>query len=306
MQQASSSVVNAKPGRRGSSGNGGALALSERDDLVLRAIYDLHFLTAEQVCRLYFRFPSSLTHVREILKALSDAGYLQRLKMPSSQDGVKPFVYTLARAGVRYLKQAGFTEFPRVSPSEHVEHSWLFLEHTMGINDIVIAAKKLSELEPRFVLADFLHERVLKRRPVEVTTPEDGTVRVIPDLWLDLHIDEAARASIALEYDRATVSPAAWQRKIRALIAFADGPYQQAYGSESLTLAIATTGGDHHADLLRGWIEHELEHAGRREESELFLITALPEPSALDPRTFFLSPAWMQPFGTHPVALLQA
>src|SRR5690349_16372703 len=108
--------------------------LSERDGLLLQAIYDLHFLTAEQVTRLYFS-PGSLTHVRVILKGLADAGYLSRLKMPTSQDGIKPYVYTLGKSGVRYLKAAGFTEFSRVSPSEHLSHSFLFLEHTLGIND---------------------------------------------------------------------------------------------------------------------------------------------------------------------------
>jgi protein involved in plasmid replication-relaxation len=276
--------------------------LSERDDLILRAVYDLHFLTAEQLCSLYFS-SGSLTHVREILKNLSDGGYLQRLKMPSSQDGVKPFVYTLARLGVRYLKAAGFTEFARVSPSEHLEHSFLFLEHTLGVNDIIIATKLLSVQEPRYVLADFLHERVLKRKPVKVTTTTDGVMSIVPDLWLDIHIANTSRASIALEYDRDTVSPASWRRKIRGLLVFAEGAYQEAYGSESLTIAIATTGGSRRSEQIRSWIEHELEKAGRKQDSDLFLVTAVTE-GEQDPHEFFMSRTWIQPFGKDPVALL--
>lgn len=277
--------------------------LSERDDLLVRAVYDLHFATAEQMARLYFS-RSSLNHVREIMKNLADAGYLQRLKLPTSQDGVKPFVYTLARAGVRYLKAAGYTEFARVSPSEHVEHSYLFLEHTLGVNDIIIAAKLLTDQLPRYQLADFLHERVLKRRPVQVTTAQDGVISIVPDLWLDMHIAQTSRASIALEYDRSTVSPNAWRRKIRGLLVFAEGAYQDAYGSDCITIAIATTGGSGRAAQIRSLIEQEVDKAGRRQDGELFLVTALPE-GDVDPQAFFLNPIWRQPFAADPVPLLE-
>ncbi len=276
--------------------------LSERDDLILRAVHELHFVTVDQITRLYFS-AGSLTHVREILKGLCDASYLRRLKMPSSQDGGKPWVYTLARAGMRYPKSVGVKEFGRVSPSEHVEHSYLFLAHTLGVNDIVIGAKLLQEEAPAYVLADFLHEWELKRRPVQVKTSKDGAMAIVPDLWLDMHIGGTARASITLEYDRGTVSPAAWQRKIRGLMAFADGPYQEAYGSESLTIAIATTAGEHRAQQIRSWIEHELELANRRQDGELFLVMALPEQS-FDANAFFLTPIWQQPFGAQLVTLL--
>lgn len=276
--------------------------LSERDGLLLQAIYDLHFLTAEQVTRLYFS-PGSLTHVRVILKGLADARYLSRLKMPTSQDGIKPYVYTLGKIGVRYLKAAGFTEFPRVSPSEHLSHSFLFLEHTLGINDIVIAAKLLTEQDSRYVLADFLHERVLKKRPVTVTTPTDGRMSMVPDLWLDMHITGTSRASIALEYDRSTVSPAAWRKKIRGLLVFAEGAYQESFGSESLTIAIATVGASQRAEQIRSWIEDELKKAGREQDSNLFLLLNIPD-GEIDPVQFFTQPIWMQPLSAQPVALL--
>lgn len=297
MEQAASSPRNTAGQRNISRG-----ALTERDDLLLRAIYELQFVTTEQMTRLYFS-PGSLTHVRVVLKQLTDGGYLHRLRMPSDQDGVKPWVYTLGRLGIRYLNAAGYREFARYRPSEQKAHSYLFLAHTLGIGDVVIAAKLLSERVPDYVLADFRHDRMLKRTPVEVSTPEDGKIGIVPDLWLDWHIGGTSRASIALEYDRATEEQRQWRRKIRGLIAFANGPYQEAYGSESLTIAIGTTGGVQRAEVIRGWLEQELKHAGREQDGEIFVVSALPS-GELDPVEFFTHPRWIQPFQTQAVPLL--
>lgn len=289
------------------SGNNGrtqrVVGLSERDDALIRAVYDFHYLTVDQVTRLFFS-RGSLEHVRVVLKELAEKGYLDRMKMPSSQDGVKPYVYTLGRKGIRYLKTvAGYSEFARFRPSEEREHSYLFLAHTLGVNDVLVAAKQLSVRNPDYVLADFLHERVLKRMPVSVRTSENESMAIIPDLWLDFHLRATDRASITLEYDRGTVEQRQWRRKIRGLIAFADGPYTQAYGSESLTIAIATTAGEHRAELIRQWVEQELEKAKRNRDKELFLVLALPS-GEIDSDAFFLNPVWMRPFDTHGVSLL--
>lgn len=279
------------------------IGLSERDDALIRAVYDFHFLTVDQVTRLFFS-RGSVEHVRVVLKELSDTGYLFRLKMPSSQDGVKPYVYTLGRKGIRYLKTvAGYSEFARFRPSEEREHSYLFLAHTLGVNELLLAAKQLPQQYPEYVLADFLHERVLKRMPVAVRTAEGETMGIVPDLWVDFHLRGTDRASIVVEYDRGTVEQRQWRKKIRGLIAFADGPYTQAYGSESLTIAIVTTAGGHRAEVIRQWIEQELEKAKRYHDKDLFLVLAL-MPGEIDPEVFFLSPVWVHPFDSQGVSLL--
>lgn len=278
------------------------LGLTERDDTLLRVVHAFHFLTAEQVLRLFY-CAGSLTYVRAVLKRMADAGYLHRLKLPSSSDGVKPWVYTLGQHGIRYLKAVGYTDFARFRPVEEEEHSFLFLAHTLGVNDILIAAQQLAEQMPSYVLAGFLHERVLKHTPVIVTTADGETMGIIPDAWLDWHLGGVNRASIVLEYDRGTVEQRAWRKKMRGLLAFADGPYQEAYGSDSLTIAIATTAGPHRAEQIRVWCEAELTRANRRQEGELFLIMSVPS-EQIEPQVFFLHPVWWQPFGTAPVVLL--
>ncbi len=279
-----------------------SLVISASDDAILRSVYHYHFLTALEICRLFYD-PDSLKFVRGKLKRLSETGYLHRLLLPTVGLGKPAFVYTLARKGINYLKAAGFDEFERFHPSEQ-EHAFLFMRHTLAVNDFIIAAECLRDEEPGMVLADFAHERNLKKTPVTVTTYQNEKVGVIPDAWLDFHLRGKLRVSIVLELDRGTVQQKAFMRKLRGLLAYSQGPYQEFWNSDALTIAFATTAGARRCEQMRRWCEAMLKEAHHEDEADIFLFTALNENEVWSPQTLFLSLIWRQPFTKSPIALL--
>jgi hypothetical protein len=282
-----------------------ARSVTARDDALLAAVYTYQFLTVEQATRLLYS-PGSLVYVRATLRALAARGYLQRLRLPTSGQGNSPHIYTLARKGIRYLEAAGFADFARFRPSEQQEHSYFFLRHTLRVNDVLIAGALLGELAPEILLAEMRHERTLKRTPVYVDVASGGKaerIGVVPDGWMDFHLRGEERMSIVLELDRGTVEERAFKRKLRGLLAYANGPYQTFFGSEAITIAFATTAGELRLRRMRAWCEQTLTDEGGKEHAELLLLTSLPE-GELDPRQLFLSPVWQQPFGASPLALL--
>lgn len=280
-----------------------SFVLSGSDDALLRRISTFYFLTAEQATRLLYR-PGSLKYVRDKLKRLAAAGYLHRLRLPSATAGNTAFVYTLGSKGMTYLSTAGVSEVARFRPAEQDERSYLFLSHTLAVNDVLIAATRLHDAVPAARLVDFLHERMLRSMPVAVQTGVGERMSIVPDAWMDFHLNNTARMSIVLELDRGTIEQVAFKRKLRGLVAFAQGPYQEAFHSPSLTIAVATTAGAHRCQLMRSWCEQVLTALHQEGEAEVFLFTALPA-GALAPATLFLEAVWQQPFTTRPVTLLE-
>lgn len=281
--------------------------LSAGDEALLHAVYAYHFLTVSQATRLLYS-RGSLVYVRSKLRALSQQGYLEWLRLPTTGQGNAPLIYTLARKGIRHLQAMGYTDFARFRPSEQREHSYFFLQHTLRVNDCLIAAALLEEVSPHIRLAEMRHERALKRAPVyvEVSAGEGKKERigVIPDGWLDFHIRGQERMSVVWELDRGTVTEERdFKRKLRGLLAFADGPYQKVYGSEAISIAFATTAGVHRLQRMRVWCEQALTAENAKGHADLFLFTLLPE-GELDPKRLFLSAIWEQPFSSSPVALL--
>ncbi len=280
-----------------------SLQITPSDFAIVLAVYTYQFLTVEQVLRLLYK-PGSLQYVRVRLKQLADAGFLHRLRQPRPTAGNTPFVYTLARRGINSLSAAGYAEFARFRPAEQQAHSWLFLDHTLAVNDVLIAAALVQRAVPDIVLADMRHERLLRHTPVRVTTDRGETIGIVPDGWLTFHLRGQAQMSIVLELDRGTVEQRPFQRKIRGLLAYAAGPYQQFFGTTSITVAIATTAGKERMERLRGWCEQVLRDVQREQEADLFFLTQLPE-GTLDPQTLYLAPIWWQPFAQVPLPLLE-
>lgn len=283
--------------------------LSEREEAILYAIARLHWLTAEQVTHLFYR-RGSLEFVRAMLKRLTVTGYLARLRLPRATPGNAPWVYALARRGLATLQgthdtmqDAGLPPLNRFRPAEQAEKSYLFLTHTLRVNDFLIAALLLPHRMPQVALADWKHERELRRSPVHLRTARGELQTVIPDAWLDFSLAGRARMSLLLELDRGTIEQQAFMRKVRGLLALAAGPYAATFGTTSLTLVFATTAGPTHAERIVTWCEQTLRSLHQEATASLFLIGALP-PGALDPLEVFLAPRWTQPFVQQPTPLL--
>lgn len=278
-------------------------APSVADEAVLRLLATYHYLTVQQICRALYS-PGSLTRVQMIVKRITQAGYAQRLFLPRrTQAGSAPSIYTLSRTGRLFLKRLGVPVTVRVRPSEERSHSYLYLDHTLAVNDVLIAAAQLAKEESRVTLAAQRHERDLKHTPVVVRTATGERLGVIPDAWLDLRVG-GEQYCVVLELDRGTEEKKVWKRKVRGLAAYACGPYQAAFATDSITIAVLTVAGHERLHNLVRWTEEELTATNNQDLGVGFLFAAL-VPAVVPPRRLFLDGVWQMPYTTLPHALIE-
>ncbi|MDQ2786761.1 MAG: replication-relaxation family protein, partial [Chloroflexota bacterium] len=274
---------------------------------ILLALVRYFYLTARQCTRLLYA-ETSLTRVQALLKELADDGYCQRLFLPRpTPHGRVPAVYTLGRLGRAHLAAIGVDVPIRLRPSEEREHRYLFLDHTLVVNDWLIALEILTRRAPQITIRTMLHERTLRRMPLMVSDADGRQAAVIPDGWLDLRVTMAEgtdRYCIALEIDRGTTEQKAFRRKIAHWVAAADGPYHETFGTDLLTVAIVATPGEGRADELLRWIAAELTSLHRQDAADLFFVTAV-DVAAVDPATLYYGPVWRRCDQETPVPLIE-
>jgi hypothetical protein len=84
-----------------------------------------------------------------------------------------PRLYTLTETGCSYTAALGVTQGHRVRPAEELEkaHNLYFIQHTIAVTDVLIAARLLSQSVPGIRLTRLYTERELKRK-IYVEAPE--------------------------------------------------------------------------------------------------------------------------------------
>jgi hypothetical protein len=270
------------------------VVMTASHERILASLLRYHFLLARQLCRLYYA-PSSLHKVQELLKGLYDQGLVDRkyLSRAPLMFGRSAAVYFLTRKGLNALGELGYDTDFRFRPSEDRSHDDPFLKHSLGVNDFLIAAELFSRAHPELLLDEVRYERELKQEPVRVKVRTNGheeNIAVIPDAWLNFILHNKTQTCIALEFDRGTTERKAFQRAIRARLAWADGPYKKHFGTKSLTIAYLISGGPNRLVQVKRWIETELEGAPFHD----FLLTDL-DPALTDPEQLFSGPVWISP-----------
>jgi hypothetical protein len=285
--------------------------LTEVDRLVLLALNRFHYLTAAQLSRLlYPNLSDENRYAQRRLKQLSDNDYALQLRaLPKPQYGQAPLVYTLARKGRTYVQGLGCAVEPYFRPSEEkrTTKNSPFMAHRLATIDVMIAAQRLCQDVKGLSCPRMLSERELKRTAlhVDVVTGQ-GTrrVAVIPDAWFQLKVAGQSTYSIAVELDRGTEDQKVWREKIAAYAAWSVGPYQEAFETDNLTVAIVSPSMERQRQL-REWTQRELALRELHDFSELFLFTARP-PDMPPPAGFFLKRTWQLPHTDEPVKLITA
>jgi hypothetical protein len=279
---------------------------------VLQAVYRYQLLTSVQLVRACGYSHNSLARVQRLTKQLVDNGYLLSLPRPVVR-GKAPLLYTLARKGLNYLKDAGFDVREYFRPSKEQEKSYLFLLHTLAINDVLIAASQLQKFVSGYSLASFTHEHVLRQTPYRIKIwrgEKEESVTIIPDAFL-LFVKQKNNGKdenipILLELDRNTTEQKYFRRNFRARIAFIkEQGYKKLLGTATVTFAYAiAVGGEKRREELRSWARKELAATSeQRWLSNLFLFCSLPDD--LEPKSLFVDQVWYPPFDNKsPVALL--
>ena len=278
--------------------------LSRSDEAILLAINRYHLATAEQLCRAVLD-SKSYGYMRGKVHQLAGGGYLLR------SDELRPFgpcVYSLGPQGRAYLQALEHDVPQRLRKVVVARYGYQHLRHALGVTDLLIAADRLAKRERWVRVHTLLNEHAAKRASLRVALPHGESVSVCPDAWLDLRLQagERLRTCLALEYDRGSEWQTAWRRKVRAILAWAQGPYRSIFGTDSLTVAVIVAAGPQSqqrlATLLR-WTEAELAAPDARAAAELFCFGAC-DTAIVAPQTLFLSPIFRTPFAPAPTSLL--
>jgi hypothetical protein len=134
------------------------LTLTDRDQKILHAVYCHRFMTALDVCRLFFS-PTSLTHVRSLLSALAGgedgktAQYLYRFQLPSTSTGNTEKVYTLGSKGRNFLeREMGLLVDWLFRPNKLKHFSYSQVLHSLLLTRFLVAAHAWTLKEPGFRL----------------------------------------------------------------------------------------------------------------------------------------------------------
>jgi hypothetical protein len=287
--------------------------ITPRYDVLLRGTPDmpiglaqLHLATAEQLCRLHYSM-GSLKGVKAKLRTLVDYHYVQYDAIPTKFTR-SPYYYALDRLSIRYLAQAGTDVSETFRAGKEVNKHSLFVEHTLELNDILIAAALLKRSAPNYWLDSFIHERVLKRRPYKATW-QGGNFSLIPDAFLDFRVrlpdGSQRRMPILIEHDRGSEEQRYFRRRIRAYsVLLKTEAYKLWFQAKGITIAFTTFAGPERLKRMRDWTRQELAASGEPKALERrFYFTNLVRP--IDPCHLWLEPCWYTPCEEdQPISLL--
>jgi Replication-relaxation len=273
-------------------------------DSVPVGIYHLQMATAEQLCRLHYA-KGSLKAIKARLKTLADAGFIQFDAIPT-KFAKSPYYYALAKKSLDYLTEAGLDDREYFRPSREVNKYALFIEHTLELNDVLIAASLIHKIAPA-ITCRFIHERTLKRSPYRATWTvqkqdvyHDEVFTLIPDALLEFQYrppNSTIRRNVFLvEHDRGSEQKNYFRKRIRAYIVFLKTrAYTDLFHIPRATILFTTFIGERRLEEMREWTRQEL--ASTREPppiAQQILFASLRKPP--DPHSFFLDPCWVRPF----------
>lgn len=254
------------------------------DEKLLTALYRLHYLKLEQITRCLRYSGKSKNWLRVKLTRLEEKELVFSQPLPQTRKGEPFLVYELGTKGVEIFEKQGLEVF-KFTPAER-KRSLIFLPHTLRVNDVIIAA---SLLEPQGVtLAEFRHERNLKRHPLKLTV-DNKIASLIPDIWMNLH-HAGYQYPVFVEVDLGTEDALRIKSKVAAYSCLAEkiDVYKKEYGLDYFTVLWLTTTPLRLKQLKR-WVSEELAARGKTEVFENY-FTLLPD-GEIDPR-IFLDTVW--------------
>jgi DNA-binding PadR family transcriptional regulator len=291
---------------------------------IFMAIGRYGYLSHRQILRLLFAETSG-SMVYEWLKVLRAKGLIHsRNYLHTSFDGPAMRVHTFTQAGRTQLVDLGLTDLPKNHHGRILRESTL--DHTLAVNDALIAGELLSRKVPGIELLGLKTDEQTHMRQTKVPLPDGRQIELVPDGWEHLAIG-ADQVAWCLEVDRATETDARkWKNKIRGYISFASGnpsPYERAFfgderpfseGEERRPIRVLVMVNpknfheaptpQHRLNILKAWTEQELADLGKRNWASLFAFTPL-SPVDTDPREFFGSPVWEAPFQQEKVPIVE-
>jgi hypothetical protein len=273
---------------------------------ILITLFEFEYLTAAQVTRLLYA-SGSLTYVKAQLKALVDA----HLALSIGGRGTNlPLIYSLTGKGRSLASTLVRQPTRRFRPAEAREKQMntYFMRHLLAVNDVLIAARLLSEAHPDILLTRMYREPELRRRiyvdvPAKICIEPDGSVQFLitergqeaPQTWEDFFHIEVYRTLPPVEHR--------FKEKIQGYVTAVDsGQHETLFQTPALSIAVIAQTEQMKA-ILKYWTEEAVAEMERVEEGDWFFFCSLNTASA-SPEEMFLSPVWEQAFNTAKTPLL--
>jgi hypothetical protein len=266
------------------------------------ALAEFDYLTVRQLNRVLGNAPTSENRVRKHLHSMAAAELVLSL---ASRSAILPRVYTLSAKGYRTLEVPQARRV-RVSEEQQKAVNLLFLQHTIAVTDVLIAASRISHTHPEIVLTRLVTERSLRRK-LYVALPNRSGERPVciePDGSVEFTIQGKVEDFFHIEVYR-TLPPAerTFKQKIHAYVTYAvSGQHESLFQTPALSIAVfAQTA--RMAGTLKRWTEEVLQESKQPEQGDRFFFRsgAVAEAS---PQELYLTPVWEQPFRTTKTPLL--
>jgi len=220
------------------------MRLTDRDKRIVEAVYQLRFLTSEQIKELEFE-DGSMTACSRRLKLLYHNGYLaDTRKIIPAGYGSSKRIYCLSKKGAALISHLyGEKEAREIKWSEKQNKvESFFIEHTLALNDARIAFIKAAQKSKEYELYWFTESEV-KSWKERVEDPENSgkTLAITPDAFLYL-LGKDKKAYYFLEADRATESNRRWRDKIKGYVEYVkSGKYQERFKTSALRVLTIST-----------------------------------------------------------------
>lgn len=221
--------------------------LTERDEELIRDVVSATVMTRDQVLALgYF---SSLCRANTRLKELCQHGYLRRVE--GTRLGSRQTLYAGDAKAASVVAPSMEKEEKEVAKRLRQAPGLLFLEHTLRITDVRIAALRSIEAYGgtwRFWLYEaqcFHSYQLAAHLPAQVIKP-DAFVRID-------ELPKSARSDWFVEVDMGTVSVARFQRKLEAYKQYLEsGTFTETYRRDRFGLVLACRDAKRKERLIRG------------------------------------------------------
>ena len=217
---------------------------------------------------------------QDIRAALSHFPYASLQQLASLLGKEKSVNYLRKKlTGMTHENSVAVILFPRVLGGKPLqvyyapgagERKHQFLEHTLDVNEVLIAGIQLPTIEPSLTLVDLKHERALKA----ALSPSS----IIPDGLLTYQTQAGEIITLALEIDRSTENKERIEQKFKGYPAF-----MKSMGVDSLTIVFVITTGD--TKRVSTLIQQLTDTIGESSLASLFLFAAVPG-DAMSPRLF--------------------
>jgi DNA-binding HxlR family transcriptional regulator len=217
------------------------MQLTRRDRQVIHTVYKHRFLRRDQIQTLLF--PSQNTANRR-LQHLFQHGFLKRHLPPVRLgEGRQQAIYALDERGADLIAaENGLAREEVRWRKKDNRASFLFLDHTLHINDfriaITLAVKKRGHQAQRW-----LDERDVKAMGERVPVPgkQKRYLPVTPDAFFEVDFGDR-KAGFFLEMDMGTMANKRFKNKVRAYIIYkTKGYYEKKFGITSLRVLTVTT-----------------------------------------------------------------